>query len=267
LKENLFTIGEISRIKGITKKALRFYERIGLLMPCRTNPENGYRYYSLEQFVVMDIIKGMRTLDISPLVIKSVMEKRNTADLLRFLEEEKAKAAGRIEELHKIVETIGGVQDSIRGSLSSIMQSGVYVKRIPERLIVTLPYEGITDGGDAVMAYAKFDHLIAILELVNAYETGILFKNDGEGFVPSLIFNVVRPRSGADRSATSVIPAGEYLCICYTEKTAAKKSEEINRYCAAKRITPSLVVQSELLNDIFSSNSPAVELQLLVHSN
>src|SRR5512138_193567 len=56
MQKKLFSIGEVSKIKGVTKKALRFYERIGLLKPHYINPFNRYRYYSIEQFVYIDII-------------------------------------------------------------------------------------------------------------------------------------------------------------------------------------------------------------------
>jgi hypothetical protein len=44
MNRKLFSIGEISAIKGITVKALRFYEKIGLLIPCYINPSNRYRF-------------------------------------------------------------------------------------------------------------------------------------------------------------------------------------------------------------------------------
>ena len=264
MKGKFFTIGEVSEIKGITKKALRFYERIGLLKPHHTDPGNGYRFYSWEQFVAMDIIKAMRAIALSPLDIKAVMEKRDTGDLLRFLDAEKANAARRVEELLRMVKTIDGVQESIRIARSSVSRRGVYRKRIAERLILTLPFEGIADAGDAAVAYARFDGLIARHGLVNAYETGILFEDGGKGFTPARIFNAVRVQEGSDTTATSAIPAGEYVCIWYTEKNAVERSAEVNRYCARNRVTPAMVVQAELLNDIFSTDSPAVELQILV---
>ena len=48
MKEYL-TIGEVARIKKVSIKSLRYYEHIGILIPEKINPENGYRYYSREQ--------------------------------------------------------------------------------------------------------------------------------------------------------------------------------------------------------------------------
>ncbi|MBO0744948.1 MAG: MerR family DNA-binding transcriptional regulator, partial [Candidatus Dormibacteraeota bacterium] len=39
----MLTIGAFSRRSRLSMKALRLYERVGLLSPARVDPENGYR--------------------------------------------------------------------------------------------------------------------------------------------------------------------------------------------------------------------------------
>jgi hypothetical protein len=43
------SIGSFSRVSGLTVKALRHYDEIGLLEPARVDEWTGYRYYRLEQ--------------------------------------------------------------------------------------------------------------------------------------------------------------------------------------------------------------------------
>ena len=45
----MLTIGEFSNICKVSTKTLRYYAEIGLLEPSEVNPENGYRYYAIEQ--------------------------------------------------------------------------------------------------------------------------------------------------------------------------------------------------------------------------
>jgi len=63
-KEHLLTIGEVSKIKKISIKSLRYYEHIGILVPVKINPENGYRYYSADQLLAIDMIKFLASMDI-----------------------------------------------------------------------------------------------------------------------------------------------------------------------------------------------------------
>ena len=45
----MLSIGEFSNICQVSTKTLRYYAEIGLILPDEINPENGYRYYSIEQ--------------------------------------------------------------------------------------------------------------------------------------------------------------------------------------------------------------------------
>ena len=52
-----YTIGEASQITHISKKTLRFYEKIGLIQPDYVDQANGYRYYSRQTLLMIPIIK------------------------------------------------------------------------------------------------------------------------------------------------------------------------------------------------------------------
>ena len=45
-EDKLYSIGEVSKICNVSKKALRFYDKIGLIAPDYISSENNYRYYS-----------------------------------------------------------------------------------------------------------------------------------------------------------------------------------------------------------------------------
>ena len=42
----LLTIGEFARESRLSPKALRLYDQLGLLRPCRVDEWTGYRYYA-----------------------------------------------------------------------------------------------------------------------------------------------------------------------------------------------------------------------------
>lgn len=55
-KEKLYTIGEVSRLCNISTKALRFYDKIGMIPPDKIS-ESGYRYYSQDTILSIPIVK------------------------------------------------------------------------------------------------------------------------------------------------------------------------------------------------------------------
>ena len=50
MQDGLYRIGEVSRITGISRDTLHFYDKIGLLTPEYVGPENRYRYYSRKTY-------------------------------------------------------------------------------------------------------------------------------------------------------------------------------------------------------------------------
>lgn len=54
--EHLLTIGEFARRSRLSLKALRLYERLGLLNPAVVDPANGYRRYREEQLFTARLI-------------------------------------------------------------------------------------------------------------------------------------------------------------------------------------------------------------------
>ena len=58
----MLSIGEFSNICKVSTKTLRYYAEIGLLEPSEVNPENGYRYYSIDQLEKMLFISIVKII-------------------------------------------------------------------------------------------------------------------------------------------------------------------------------------------------------------
>jgi DNA-binding transcriptional MerR regulator len=61
---SMLTIGRFADATGLTVKALRHYDEIGLLVPAHVNPQNGYRHYAEEQIVDAVTIRRLRALEL-----------------------------------------------------------------------------------------------------------------------------------------------------------------------------------------------------------
>jgi DNA-binding transcriptional MerR regulator len=86
LGERLYSIGEFSKITGLTVKALRFYHDEGVLTPSCVDRETGYRYYGPEKIETARIIARLRRLDFSLAEIAELLRDiEDDADLLTYL--------------------------------------------------------------------------------------------------------------------------------------------------------------------------------------
>ena len=79
---NYFTAGELAAIFSISKQTLLYYDKIGLLSPEFVS-ENGYRHYSISQYLILEIIVNLRNLNISISNIKEYINARNKNMLIK----------------------------------------------------------------------------------------------------------------------------------------------------------------------------------------
>ena len=83
-EEKLYSIGEAGRICKVSAKTLRFYDKIGVLVPDYVSKENGYRYYYKSSLLKIPIIKyykqmGFKLEEMSDLIQRATsggMEKK-----------------------------------------------------------------------------------------------------------------------------------------------------------------------------------------------
>lgn len=98
--QNMFQIGEVSRILGVSRKALLIYEQMGLLTPAVKDASSGYRYYSADN---MTQIRSIRSLQALGLSLKEVSEyyydKNNMDKYLRRLFELRSMLDRNIQTL------------------------------------------------------------------------------------------------------------------------------------------------------------------------
>lgn len=77
-KISMLTIGQFSKICMVTIKALRHYDKIGLIKPYEVNKENGYRFYSENQIPTMLLISKLKYYGFSLADIKDILACEST---------------------------------------------------------------------------------------------------------------------------------------------------------------------------------------------
>lgn len=68
------TIGAFARASGLSQKALRLYDRLGVLVPARVDPVNGYRHYAPRQVERARLVARLRQLGMSLADVRRVCE-------------------------------------------------------------------------------------------------------------------------------------------------------------------------------------------------
>jgi len=78
MENELYSIGKLSKIVGLTTDTLRYYDEIGLLKPAHTSAETGYRYYTLAQAGDLARILELKAFDFPLSDIKNILARPGT---------------------------------------------------------------------------------------------------------------------------------------------------------------------------------------------
>lgn len=74
---DLFQIGEVAKILGITRKTILVYENMGLLTPAFKNESSGFRYYTADNITHIRSIRSLQSLGLS---LKEIAEYYNDVE-------------------------------------------------------------------------------------------------------------------------------------------------------------------------------------------
>jgi len=131
-----FPIGEMSKLHNVPIKTLRYYDEIGLFVPAYVNSENGYRYYSAEQFELLNNIKYLKFLGFSLKEIKKHMYNANAAEFLMLMKKQKELTQKKIEELEIVKTRFEKRIEEIEETLDIKSHGEMQIINIPERKII-----------------------------------------------------------------------------------------------------------------------------------
>nr|WP_288523595.1 MerR family transcriptional regulator [uncultured Romboutsia sp.] len=116
--KDYYKIGEISKIYGIGRDSLMYYEDIGILKPFRD--KNRYRMYKLSDIWRLNLIKELRSLNFPMKKIKEYLDDRNIESTKEILNTEISLIDEKIEELLSYKENIMKRLDTISYELKNL---------------------------------------------------------------------------------------------------------------------------------------------------
>ena len=122
----MLKIGEFSKLSHLTVKALRFYERKGILIPKKVDEQTGYRFYETSQLKEAARIKSYRQLGLTIEELQATNKGINLKEILiskaESLKSQKEEIENRLLIIHHLLN-------------ASEMQYQVIEKVIPETIV------------------------------------------------------------------------------------------------------------------------------------
>jgi len=116
-----YTIGDVSNICSISKKALRYYDKIGLISPDKVGDDNSYRFYNRETLLNVPIIKYYKQMGFKLDEMRLLLE----TNTFRSLEEQ---FRNKIDELKQAQHDIYIRYTSVKDWYDLILEAGTVIE-------------------------------------------------------------------------------------------------------------------------------------------
>ena len=97
------TAGKFSKICGISKQTLIFYDKNKIFSPEKVDG-NGYRYYNLNQFDIIVTIQALKSIGLSLEEIREFLQKRTSDDTYELFSQQSAHLEESVRQLQTLVE-------------------------------------------------------------------------------------------------------------------------------------------------------------------
>jgi len=156
----MLSIGEFSRVTGLTIKTIRLYDEKGLLPPATVRDESGYRYYDAASVERARIIKQLRDLEFSLAEIAQILEAgSDEADIVSFLERHKHAIADKLEkyaQVHRALETV--IRTEREAAMTTKQSFEVEEKTVPAMIVAGIRARGVY--GDAGTRFGKLGRAV-----------------------------------------------------------------------------------------------------------
>lgn len=104
-RDALLSIGRFAELTGLTVRALRLYDRLGVLPPAAVDFASGYRYYAEAQVEEGRLIRSLRALNLPLPEVRALLH-ADASDAERILERHRTQLRGEIESRRRMVRRI-----------------------------------------------------------------------------------------------------------------------------------------------------------------
>jgi len=111
-------IGVFASLTHLTHKALKTYERYGLLRPAHVDAETRYRFYALHQVRTAEIIRVLRTAGMPLRDIAGVLADEDTTSLAALLGRHREHLAAELTATDRLLHHLEYVPTDPRGGLA-----------------------------------------------------------------------------------------------------------------------------------------------------
>ncbi len=213
-RDGLLKISEFAKIAEVSRKALIFYDNIGVFSPIYTAP-NGYRYYSHEQIYLISVVNMLKELGTPLGQIREFMQDCTPDRAVALLEQQGIQIAHKIMRMQSIQNMLQVKLARLQAGMARTTDS-IHVIEQEETPLFISDTVGANKNCVPDDAWIGFYMKCRKHRVAFGYPEGFLVRRENLCAGRTNIASHIICHVGAAQYANACIPAGRYLTACGT---------------------------------------------------
>jgi len=264
--EDLYPIGKVAKIMGVSVQTLRYYSNIGLISPTYINPTTGYRYYSVDQLHFIDRIKYLQKFGLNLEEIKEILVNNDIPLLIETLDRRKEAFLSEISRIEDIIDSIEWYKNYFTYVDKDKFDTNCYSLHVDKRYMIVAkclenePKQEFHVRLHAIKNSPKYRELSYVRQFSYILDYDGLMNGE---LKPLYLGMFLKHDPGFESENIIEIPEGDYLCF-----KARILSDGWNPYFAKLffegKPKPTLVLANEYEDNIHEYSRCVYEVQILI---
>lgn len=125
--KNMYKIGEVAKLMGLTPQAIRYYEKMGIISPIKSH-DSGYRYYDVWDIHVLVRARVYREYGFSMSKTVDLISKYNSEDIVSCLSSEEENLQETIIWNLNLLQQLREMQQIIQDSANNIDKCSIALR-------------------------------------------------------------------------------------------------------------------------------------------
>lgn len=221
--DQMYSIGQASKICNLSIQTLRFYDKIGLVNPSEIDSSSGYRYYSNLDLFHIKIVQGLKSLNFKLEEISLTLKSNNLNSLIEMMETKHVEALQEIRRLEQItaaIEQRKAQVNYLQALIDEFKELDVLIelKNYPDRFVAFDRNRSACGTESSVMRFTELFHRIEMNGLTpNGYIMTVYHENIMTFDRDDSDIEICIPveSGGAVSAFTRIIEGGEFITALY----------------------------------------------------
>lgn len=205
------TIGEVSKIKRVSAKSLRYYEKLGILLPAYVNMETGYRYYTVEQLLIIELIHICVELGIPLKNFKNYITTQENINIEKLLIDGEQIVNQKIKKLQAQKQFLSNVSNHVKRTNTVKDIKKEFIEKIPDRYFLTVDYNNdLSDYKKVNLEYSKLFEQSINLGIADNFNQGFFSYCEHKECKKKIFLEIPNPHMNIEN--LFFLPGGKFLC-------------------------------------------------------